>query len=184
MIDKSHTKKDIIEIVETFDFKIEDYSDMTKNYLFKVVETYIDSLESFKGNAHYKDLDSLKEYLRKPNQNRIKIADRDKYIDIAKHIIFYCKNGYILSYTKYLTEDDLIRDIQMICSFCNLPTCLRAVNLINSSGKFKQKFEPITSGKTKVLLRKREEQRLKTLNIMKTRTIDDNGGIPFRITFD
>ena len=183
-IDSSHTKKDILEIIETFNFQIEDYSDLTKTYLFKVVEAYIDCCEGFESNADFANLDTLIEYLEKPSQNRIKISDRDKYIDIAKSLIFYCKNDYKLSFTEYLSEDDLVKDIELICLYCNLPTCYRAVNLINSSTKFKKKFEPITTGKTKILLRKKKEKKLKYNNKLVTRTKDDNGGNPFVIYFD
>ena len=154
-IDSSHTKKDILEIIETFNFQIEDYSDLTKTYLFKVVEAYIDCCEGFESNADFANLDTLIEYL----ENK-------------------------LSFTEYLCEDDLVRDIELICLYCNLPTCYRAVNLINSSTKFKKKFEPITTGKTKILLRKKKEKKLKYNNKLVTRTKDDNGGNPFVIYFD
>ena len=183
-IDSSNTKKDIVEIIETFNFIIEDYSDLTKTYLFKVVEAYIDCCHDFQSNDDFANLDTLIEYLEKPSQNRIKISERDKYIDIAKGIIFYCKNDYKLSFTEYLCEDDLVKDIELICLFCNLPTCYRAVNLINSCTKFKKKFEPIITGKTKILLRKKKENKLKMNNKLVTRTTEDNGGNPFVLTFD
>mgnify|MGYP003634733706 CR=1 FL=1 len=183
-IHSSHTKRDIIEVIETFNFIIEDYNDLSKSYLFKVVETYIDCCESFKSNDDFANLDTLIEYLEKPSQNRIKISERDKYIDIAKSLIFYCKNDHRLSFTEYLSEDDLLKDVELICLYCNLPTCYRAVNLINNSGKFKKKFEPIITGKTKILLRKKKEKQLQSNNILITRTTADNGGNPFVLTFD
>ena len=117
-IHSSHTKKDLIEVIETFNFKIEDYSVLSKGYLFKVVEAYIDCCDKF---------ESL---------------------------------------------------------YSNLPTCLRAVNLINKSGKFKNKFEPITTGKTKILIRKKKEKKFKLDNILITKTKEDNGGNPFILYFD
>ena len=53
MIHKSHTRRDIITIIETFDFTIEDYQDFTKNYLFKLVWEYILNLEKFLGNEEF-----------------------------------------------------------------------------------------------------------------------------------
>ena len=183
-IDSSHTKKDVVEIIETFNFIIEDYNDLAKTYLFKVVESYIDCCSDFESNEDFANLDSLIEYLEKPSQNRIKISDRDKYIDIAKSVIFYCKNDYKLSFTDYLSDDDLVKDIELICLYSNLPTCLRAVTLINKSGKFKNKFEAITTGKTKILLRKKKENKLQMKNKLVTKTKEENGGNPFVITFD
>ena len=56
--------------------------------------------------------------------------------------------------------------------------------MLNSSHKYQEYFEPILNGKTKVLLRKRQEKKLKRLNNLRVRTKEDNGGIPFLITFD
>jgi hypothetical protein len=130
------------------------------------------------------DIKHLKTYLKNVNQNRIKISDRNRYIDIAKMIIFYIKNDCLLSYTNYLTEDDLIRDVELICSYCKLPTCLRAINMLNNCGKFKKKFEPIVTGKTKVISRKKEQERLLKSNRIMFRTKRDNNDAPFVISFD
>lgn len=184
MIHKSHTRKDIVELIETFEFPIEDYQDLTKNYLFKLFWEYVVTLETFQGNEEFPNLDHLKDYLQKPNQNRLKINEREKYISIAKQIIFYVNNGCILSYTNYLSEDELCKDVKKICNYCNLPTCLRAVTLLNKSRKFDTQFEPILTGKVKVLLRKKEEERLMKINNFKWRDKDQNGGRPFLVIFD
>ena len=72
----------------------------------------------------------------------------------------------------------------MICSYCNLPTCYRAITKLNKTGKFKETFQPITTGKTKILLRKREQKRLKKINNLMIKTTDTNGGNRFVICFD
>ena len=56
--------------------------------------------------------------------------------------------------------------------------------MLNSTGKFKEKFEPIVTGKTKVLLRKKEQDRLLQANRIKIRTKRDNNDQPFIIDFD
>ena len=151
-------------------------------FLFQTTDDYINKLKDLDESVD--DLIHIKTYLSSINQNKIKINDRDKYIEIAKNIIFYVKNGCLLSYTTYLCEDELKRDVRELCKFCSLPTVLRAVNMLNSSHKFSEYFEPILSGKTKVLLRKRQEKKLKRLNNLRVRTKEDNGGIPFWINFD
>ena len=83
-IHSSHTKKDLIEVIETFNFKIEDYSVLSKGYLFKVVEAYIDCCDKFESNEDFADLDSLIEYLQRASQNRIKISERDNYINLSQ----------------------------------------------------------------------------------------------------
>ena len=181
MIHSSHTRRDIIDIIETFNFPIK-YKDVDKNVLFQTTDDYINKLKDLDESVD--DLIHIKTYLSSINQNKIKINDRDKYIDIAKNIIFYVKNGCLLSYTTYLCEEELKRDIRELCKFCSLPTVLRAVNMINNSHKFSEYFEPILNGKTKVLLRKRQEKKLKKLNNLRVRTKAENGGQPFIIYFD
>jgi hypothetical protein len=178
MIHKTHTRKDVIQIIETYNIDIVGYEDLSKPLLFEEVWNKIMKMESSQV------VDHLKLYLKNVNQNRIKITERDKYIDIAKTIIFYIKNDCLLSYTNYLSEDDLVKDIKMICHYCKLPTCYRAVTMLNNTGKFKEKFEPIVTGKTKVLLRKKEQERLFKANRVMFRTKQDNDNRPFIITFE
>ena len=181
MIHTSHTRKDIVDIIETFKFPIK-YNDVDKSVLFQMTDEYINKLKDLDGNID--DLIHIKNYLSSINQNKIKINDRDKYIEIAKNIIFYVKNGCLLSYTTYLCEDELKRDIRELCKYCSLPTVLRAVNMINNVHKFKEYFEPILNGKTKVLLRKRQEKKLKRYNNLRVKTREENNGEPFWVYFD
>lgn len=183
MIHKTHTRRDIIGIIETFNFKITDYKDVSKPKLFEDVWNYIETIQDFKNIEEERNIKHLKEYLSSVNQNRIKISERDKYIDIAKMIIFYVDNGCLLSYTNYLNEDDLLNDVKLINNYCKLPTCLRAINLLNKTHKFKR-FEPVLTGKTKVMLRKREQKRLKQMNNLRVRRLEDNDGKPFVVNFD
>lgn len=184
MIYKTHTRRDIINIIETYNIPLKNYEELSKPLLFDEVWKQIQNLKNVKPTDEIDDLKHLKSYLSNVNQNRIKIAERDKYIDIAKHIIFYVKNDCLITYTNYLSEDDLIRDVKTICNYCKLPTCLRAINMLNASGKFKEKFEPIITGKTKVLLRKREQERLSRTNRISIRTKNDNNNKPFIVYFD
>ncbi len=184
MIHKTHTRKDVINIIETYNINIKSYDELSKPLLFQEVWSKVEKLNSIEPTDEIDDIDHLKSYLTNVNQNRIKITERDKYIDVAKSIIFYIKNDCLLSYTNYLSEDELVRDIKMICNYCKLPTCLRAINMINNTGKFKEKFEPIVTGKTKVLLRKKEQDRLFKENRVMFRTKKDNDGEPFIISFE
>lgn len=184
MIHKTHTRKDVINIVETYNIPIKSYEELSKPLLFQEVWNRIEKLKHIDPTDDIDDVEHLKSYLTNVNQNRIKIAERDKYIDIAKNIIFYIKNDCLLTYTNYLSEDDLIADVRLICNYCKLPTCLRAVNMLNRCGKFKEKFDPIVTGKTKVLLRKKEQERLLRANRVMIRTKRDNDDKPFVIYFN
>ena len=181
-IHPSHTTRYIYDLIKILDFDIDDYECLSKNDLFVVFWEYIEKLDDIDGSVD--ELEHLKKYLTNVNINKIKIADRDRYIDIAKNILFYIDNDCLLSFTNYNTEDELLKDVKMICSYCNLPTCYRAITKLNKTGKFKETFQPITTGKTKILLRKREQKRLKKINNLMIKTIDTNGGNRFVVTFD
>jgi len=180
-IHQSHTRRDIVDLIETFSLDVK-HKGVDKNVLFEQVAECLMKMNDLDGSVD--DLQHIKDYLKNINQNKIKISERDNLIDIAKKIIFYVNNGCLLSYTDYLSEDHLKRDVRELCKHCTLPTCLRAINMLNNSHKFNEYFSPILTGKTKVLLRRRREQRLKRMNNLRVRTREDNNGEPFVVRFD
>lgn len=181
MIHNSHTRRDVVDLIETFDLDVK-HDGIDKTILFNNVSECLLKMNDLHGSVD--DLQHIRDYLKNINQNKIKISDRDKFIDIAKSIIFYVKNGCLLSYTDYLSEDFLKKDVREICKHCTLPTCLRAVNMLNQSHKFDEFFIPILTGKTKVLLRRKREARLKKMNNLRWRSREDNNGEPFIVRFD
>jgi len=50
MIHSTHTKKDLIEIIEVFEFDIEDYQDYSKSELSKTLWEYINNININAGN--------------------------------------------------------------------------------------------------------------------------------------
>ena len=181
-IHPSHTCRYIIDLIKVLKLDIKNTDTLSKDDLFKETWKVLENLNDIDGSVE--ELEHIKKYLTNINVNKIKIADRDKYIDIAKNILFYIENDCLLSYTDYLTEDALLKDVETICSYCNLPTCYRAVTKLNATGKFKKKFEPIVTGKTKVLLRRRQQAKLRMINNLMIKTCDTNGGNKFVVRFD
>ena len=135
-IHPSHTCRYILDLIKVLKLDIKHTDTLSKDDLFKETWKVLENLNDIDGSVE--ELEHIKKYLTNINVNKIKIADRDKYIDIAKNILFYIENDCLLSYTDYLTEDALLKDVETICSYCNLPTCYRAVTKLNATGKFKK----------------------------------------------
>ena len=135
-IHQSHTRKDICEIIEIFDLiqYIEDYSDLSKG---------------------------LKDYLEKPNQTRITVKEKSEIMDIAKDIIFYCKNGFLISTSNFEDTDEIKSKADYISCYGNIPTVARAINMLNVDDKIRPNVELILSGKIKIQMRKKYEEKLK-----------------------
>jgi len=165
-IHPTHTKKDMIEIIEIFDFTeaIEDYHDLSKNELSFKLSQVINNASDINPDAEYfiiENIEQLKSFLTSPNQSRISIKDKNKMIDIAKDIIFYCKNGYLLSVSVFTSVDELRYYAEEISFYGNIPTISRALILLNKDKKIKPKIDIVQSGKIKIKLRKRKEERLR-----------------------
>ena len=166
IIHPTHTKKDMIEIIEIFDFAeaIEDYHDLGKNDLSLSLSQIVDNASNINPDAEYyiiENIDQLKSFLTSPNQSRISIKDKNKMIDIAKDIIFYCKNGYLLSVSVFTSVDELRYIAEEISFYGNIPTISRALILLNKDKKINPKIDIVQSGKIKIKLRKRKEEKLK-----------------------
>lgn len=165
-IHQSHTRKDICEIIEIFDLidYIEDYSDLSKKDLFNQFTGILSKLKKIKRDDEFlfiDDLKGLKDYLEKPNQTRITVKEKSEIMDIAKDIIFYCKNGFLISTSNFEDTDQIKSKADYISCYGNIPTVARAINMLNVDDKIKPKIELILSGKIKIQMRKKYEEKLK-----------------------
>ena len=165
-IHQSHTRKDICEIIEIFDLiqYLEDYSDLSKKELFSEFINILSKIKKIKRDDKFlfiDDLEGLKEYLQKPNQTRITVKEKSEIMDIAKDIIFYSKNGFLLSTSNFECTDEIKSKADYISCYGNIPTVARAIKMLNEDDKIKPKIELILSGKIKIQMRKKYEEKLK-----------------------
>jgi len=175
IIHSSHTRKDICEIIEIFyliDY-IEDYSDLSKKDLVKDFTQVLNKIKKISRDDKFlfiEDIEGLKEYLQKPNQTRITVKEKCEIMDIAKDIIFYCKNGFLLSVSNFECTDEIKDKADYISCYGNIPTVARAINMLNKDDKIKPKINLILSGKIKIQMRKKHEQKLKECVALKRKT--------------
>ncbi len=149
-IHKTHTRKDLIEIIDVFEWHdvIENANDLNKEALKGLIDLHLRTIDKLKPDRFYYDidcLDDLREYLNKHSPKQVlSVKEKELIIDKSKKIINYSKIcGYCLSSTTYETIDEVIDDAMIVRKYCDIPTCRRAIKLLNNDTKIKNKIQPV-----------------------------------------
>ena len=178
MIHKSHTKKDLIEIIEVFEFTdvIENYKDLNKDSLINLLDIHLRTIYDIKPKKLYypcDDISDLRNYLKHPTPKQtLSIVEKDKLIEKAKKIIFYCR---ICSFTLglnagYNTIEEVISDAHEIRKYGDMPSIRRALNLLRSDGKINENIEPIMTYRTQQRLDRKDRLKNGALAKMQVQT--------------
>ncbi len=154
MIHKTFTKKDLIEIIQAYDIPIEDPKQYNKNDLsMNLTELLITEDFEINFSPDYPDFfknEDLIEYLSLPKSNEeLNYKDKSDMIQKAKKLINYARNGYMLSFTEYISHDDLYQDGIIVANHCDIPTCRRAIDELNKDPKIRNKIEKQITPKVK-----------------------------------
>jgi len=129
MIDKTHSKMDLIELFQSLDVNI------PKKYKKQDI---IANLPQYIQNAKYSDtvkdvsvlIDILKNKSTKQRPNlKLKIMIMNK----SKRIIKYCSSNHILSLETYLSHQEVYNDVMFIASYGDIASVRKALNLYNNS---------------------------------------------------
>ena len=152
MIDKSFTKKDLIDIIQSYDIPIDDPKQYSKNEL-SITLTEILVNEDYQINysfdypEFYKNEDLI-QYFSVPKSNEeLNYKEKSEMIQKAKKLINYSRNGYMLSFTDYLSHDAIYQDGIIVANHCDIPTCRRAIDELNKDPKIRNKIEKQISPK-------------------------------------
>jgi len=154
MIHKTFTKKDLIEIIQAYDIPIEDPKQYNKNDLsMNLTELLITQDFEINFSPDYPDFfknEDLIEYLSLPKSNEeLNYQEKSEMIQKAKKLINYARNGYMLSFTEYISHDDLYQDGIIVANHCDIPTCRRAIDELNKDPKIRNKIEKQITPKIK-----------------------------------
>jgi len=159
MIHKSFTKKDIIEIIQTYDIPIDDPKQFNKSEL---CDAFIETLEDFQISwssdlPTLYDNKQLLEYLSEQKCNEeLNYQEKTEMIQKAKKIINYCRNGFMISFTDYMSHDAIYQDGILVANHCDIPTCRRAIDEFNKDPKIRNKIEKKISPKIKKTLEQKK----------------------------
>jgi len=161
-IDKSFTKKDLLELIELYDMDIDDSFNLPKSNLQNEIISFLKYNEISQQDEYPQILTSedLISYLEvmKPNTG-LNYKEKQEMIHTAKKLIHYCRASYCLSLTDYQSIDEIYEDGLKIAKHCDIPTCRRAVNELNNDNKIRNKLDLKISNKVKESLEKKAQQK-------------------------
>jgi len=157
MIHKSFTKKDLIDIIQAYDIPIDDPKQYSKNELsITLTEILVSEVYQINYSSDYPEFfnnEDLIEYLSLPKSNEeLNYKEKSEMIQKAKKLINYARNGYMLSFTDYLSHDAIYQDGIFVANHCDIPTCRRAIDELNKDPKIRNKIEKRISPKMKKTL--------------------------------
>jgi len=159
-IHTSHSRKELIQVIQQFNINIPNKDDLSKKEIQVLLINELLGLDEICEEDEYffvKSKDELIDYLRKPNQSKtLTIKEKDNVMLTAKKIIGYCKNSYFLTPYNYETFDDLLEEANYIAKFGDIPSCRRAIKMLNNDPKLDYKIDIILSKRVKKDLEKRE----------------------------
>jgi hypothetical protein len=161
MIDKSFTKKDLIDIIQSYDIPIDDPKQYSKNELsITLTEILLNEDYQINYSSDYPEFfknEDLIQYLSVPKSNEeLNYKEKSEMIQKAKKLINYARNGYMLSFTDYLSHDSIYQDGIIVANHCDIPTCRRAIDELNKDPKIRNKIEKQISPKVMKTLQQKK----------------------------
>ena len=166
-IHTSHSKKELMEIIEVFDIKVVDYKNLNKKQLSKQILYQLSIVDGIKEDNDFFFISNKKElveYLINPDSSKIlSVKEKDAVMELAKYIIMYCKNGYYLSHSPFIDFDEMIVKANHIANYGDIPSVRKAIEGLNEDIKLKNKIKVIMSSrmKKKIERKKRVKQKYK-----------------------
>jgi hypothetical protein len=146
-IHSSHSKKELLEVVNSFNLDIPDYLDVNKKELTNKIKVALDEMDEIEPEEEYffvETKEELIEYLSAHNPSKIlTIKEKDKVMLVAKQLIQYCRNGYFINYTEYRDFTEIFSDAKICEKYGDIPSCRRAVTLINGDPKLLPDFRKL-----------------------------------------
>ena len=163
LIRKSHSKTDLIDLINLLDLPIVfSHQDNKKNIQDKLNDLF---LTNFKIKENYYNIENktlLKSYLLDQNPKKILTTkEKNNVMNIAKYIIQYAKSNYCLEGSKYKNYQDIEDDMHYIKQFGDIPSVRRCCRLLNMDMSFADKmFKPLISPQVQNELEEKKVQKI------------------------
>jgi len=139
LVDKSHSKKDIVYLFKKHGVIIDDK--LSKGNIVKNIDRYI---KDFKFSGNIKNETELKDYLKNTSpKQRPNTSQKNDIMFKAKKIIKWAKNDYIFNGATYKNDVEPYQDIMSIYMWGDLPSVRRACRMYNNSIYCKNHINPI-----------------------------------------
>jgi len=149
MIHKTHSKKNLIDLFNDLNYKINRIK--TKKSIIDEIIYLIQkkAIQINKKNSYQlKNLDDLIYYLSNPNhKEKISIEEKKEVMIKCKKIIQYSKSNYNIKLTEYKNHQQIYNDVIFISPYGFIPSVRRACKLYNKDINKKNHINPIISDK-------------------------------------
>jgi hypothetical protein len=148
IIDKSHSKTDLIDLINDLNLPIvHSHQDNKLDIQNKFKECMSKNLTIQDNFYKIKNKEDLISYLQNKNPKKIlTIKEKQAVMLICKKIIQYCKSDFDLTITDYKDQKELIDDLDYIKQFGDIPSARRCCRLINEDPKMGGlQFKPLIS---------------------------------------
>ncbi len=184
-IDKSHSKNDLIDLINTLNLKVVfSHADNKKSIQDKLLDLVQNKEKhsDFRTQNVYKitNYKDLKYYLKNKNPKKtLSIKEKNDVMKICKNIIQYCNNGQIIELSNFYNDTQQIKDdMDYIKQFGDIPSVRRSCKLMNQFRKDEDKFIPVISPQ----VQKQLQDRIITKTKIEGKLVIKRGG--FTLSFD
>lgn len=155
-IDKSHSKTDLIELINTIDIPVIFSHSHNKHDIQQKLEELIKESKDIIFDANVYNISTLKDlqiYVSNPNPKKIlSVKEKSTVMQICREICKYCKNNFHIQKTNYKSVQELHDDALYIVQFGDLPSVRRSCKLLNNNQQRIQEYIPIISPQVRKLL--------------------------------
>lgn len=143
MIDKTHSKMDLIELFESLHVNIP--KSLKKQDIIANLPQYIQNAKYSEGKK-IKDVSVLIDILKnKSTKQRPNLKLKNIIMHKSKRIIKYCSSNHVLSNETYLCHADVYNDVMYIANYGDIASVRKALNLYNKSPYCINHVNPILS---------------------------------------
>jgi len=141
IIDKSHSKMDLIELFESLQVNIP-----KKNKKQDIIANLPQYIQNAKYSDTVKDVSVLIDILKnKSTKQRPNLKLKTFIMHKSKRIIKYCSSNHTLSNETYLSHEAVYSDVMFIASYGDIASVRKALNLYNNSPFCVNHVNPILS---------------------------------------
>lgn len=164
-IHKSHSKKDLTNIIETFNIDIDNPKQYKKKELLKLLHVKINQLEEIEPDLKYYmfyNIIELKDYLSKCNPKKLlSVKDKNSVILQCKAIQQYVNNNYQIDCSSFKSIEELQSIAKSIEPYGDIPSVRRACRCLNLHPCKLFDLKPIISKQTQAELKRRSDYKKK-----------------------
>ena len=163
-IHKSHSKLELVKIVESFDIPIINPRQFRKTDLSALIVNKLNQMEYIIPCEYFWfcNLIDLKLYLQTINPKKIiSVKEKSNIIDICRRIKHYCHNGSHIEINRFKNIDDVYTAGEYIKKYGDIPSVRKSIRELNNSNHKLYTIEPIVSLHVQKELAKKEQLRQK-----------------------